>query len=325
MRIFHPLETTVKFRNATFLLFTLIVLALFYDPLRQLVNVAFAYAHNSHLILIPGISAYLIFINRKRVFSNTHPYPFLGTLILLAGFLFYLVGKWSGLRPYPPENPLYYNNNDYLSFMIFCFLTSLVGGLIFFYGVQAFRSASFEICFLIFMVPLPPSLLGGLTWILQMGAVETTHSIFQGIGTPVFREGVILYLPRLALEIAPACSGIRSGQALFILSILVGHGYLRTKWTKLSLMLLVFPVTVFKNGIRIVAFYFITAYLDNDFLAGTVHLQAGIPLFLLALVFLTPIFLLLRKMEGHLCHTEDWPLLESVKSWSSQWFSRVLR
>jgi len=223
-----------KYRNAAFLLFTLIVLAVFHDPLRQLVNVAFAYAHNSHLILIPGISAFLIFINRKRVFSNTHPSRFVGTLILLAGFLFYLVGKWSGLRPYPPENPLYYNNNDYLSLMIICLLTSLVGGFIVFYGVRAFHSASFAICFLIFMVPLPPSLLGSLTWILQIGA-------------------------------------------------------------------------------------FITVYLDHDFLAGTVHLRAGIPLFLLALAFLTPIFLLLRNIESHLCgRGGKYPERVRFKKWLGQ-------
>jgi exosortase len=132
---------------------------------------------------------------------------------------------------------------------------------------------------------------------LQEGSTDVTCAIFKALGVPVFREGFVLTVPGVAIEVASECSGIRSSMALLITCLLAGYLYLRSGWRILLLVLLVIPLSIIKNGIRIATLTLLSLYVDPSFLRGRLHHDGGFVFFFLALAMIYPIFLLLKKAE----------------------------
>jgi exosortase len=114
----------------------------------------------------------------------------------------------------------------------------------------------------------------------------------------VLRDGVVFHMPGLSIEVAPQCSGIRSSLALAITCVLAGHMFLKRGWNKALLVLAVIPITMLKNGIRIVTLTLLALYVDRGFLESSLHRDGGILFFVLALCLMAPILFLLRRSEG---------------------------
>ena len=102
--------------------------------------------------------------------------------------------------------------------------------------------------------------------ILLIGSAETSYKVFQILDVPIYRENFIFELPGVSVEVARQCSGIRSTLALIITSVLAGYLFLDTGWRRVVLCICVFPVTVFKNSLRIVTISMLAAYVDPIFL-----------------------------------------------------------
>jgi exosortase len=115
---------------------------------------------------------------------------------------------------------------------------------------------------------------------------------------PVFKQGFILRLPNLDIEVAKQCSGIRSSLALLITVLIVGNFVLRSAWRKTLLVLSILPILVFKNGVRIVAVSLLSIYVNRRFLHGWLHTSGGILFYLLGLAILIPIVNALRRSES---------------------------
>jgi exosortase/archaeosortase family protein len=107
----------------------------------------------------------------------------------------------------------------------------------------------------------------------------------------------VFSLPGITIEVAEECSGIRSSLILLIMSLLAGHLYLRSAWTKTLLSAATLPLGIVKNGIRIVTLTLLSIYIDPSFLTGQLHQKGGIVFFLLALVILAPVLWLLQRLE----------------------------
>lgn len=242
----------------------------------------------SHMVLIPFVSGYFLYMRRKTILSDTnYSYIFSMTLITI-GAVLYLIGKSQGIK---------LTQNDYLSLMTFSAITFWIGGFVFFFGMQAARMAAFPLLFLLFLVPIPGVVLEKVILLLQLGSTEAAHVIFKLTGVPFVREGPVFHLPRISVEVAEQCSGIRSSIALFITSIIAGQLFLKTGWKKVVLSLSIFPIAIFKNGLRIVTLSLLGAYVDERILSTIVHKRGGIPFFIIALALLVPILWLLRKSE----------------------------
>ena len=100
------------------------------------------------------------------------------------------------------------------------------------------------------------------------------------------------------MEVAKECSGIRSSLALFITSILAGQLFLKTWQGRVILSLCVFPITIFKNSLRIATITLLASYVDPVFVESHwIHRAGGKPFFIIALLFLLPIMLLLKRSE----------------------------
>src|SRR3990172_2726572 len=130
---------TYRLRKLSFLFFSILTIVIFYSPLRLLMVTSLQYDEMySHIILIPVVSGYFMFIERGTIFSKTR-YAFApGIILIIAALVLYLSGMTY-------ENNL--DHNDYLSLMTFSSIIFWTGGFVLFYGVQALRNASFPFLF----------------------------------------------------------------------------------------------------------------------------------------------------------------------------------
>jgi exosortase len=243
---------------------------------------------SSHIVLIPLVSIYLLFTERSRIFRVVRPSPVPGIAVVLAAIALYLfVG--SRLSVGDPEHFL---PGATLAIVLFW-----LGGFLLCYGGEAWRRASFSLLFLLLMVPLPPTIVDRTVYLLQQGSTEIAYLLFKAVGVPVLRQGFILSLPTVTIEVAEECSSIRSSVALLITCLLAAHLFLRTKWKMLVFVLLALPLSIIKNGIRIATLTLLAVYVNPGFLTGRLHHEGGFVFFLIALGLLLPVLLFLQKSE----------------------------
>jgi exosortase len=280
-------------RNILFISFNILLGAIYYGPLQELITVSFGNELYSHIILIPLVSGYFLFLNRKSLLAEVNYSYVWGLTLIILGMGMYFLAIDQGTK---------LNRNDYLSLITFSAVSFWIGGFVFFYGMKSFRANLFPLLFLFFLVPIPTLIVETVILILQIGSTEISYAFFKLTGVPILREGFTFYLSGISVEVAKQCSGIRSTIALFITSIIAGHLFLHTGWKKLVLIIAIFPITILKNGLRIVTLTLLGNYVDVRILGSELHKSGGIPFFIVALVLLSPVLWALRKSEKR---TED--------------------
>jgi exosortase len=276
-------------RNLLFVFLSIGAVWMFYTPLRDLLENAERSEYYSHILLIPLVSGFFFYTDRKGIFSNLKYSHNLGVPLLTVGLLLYVLGWSKGQN---------LNQNDYTSLMTFSIIVFWIGAFIFSYGTEAFRMAIFPLLFLAFMIPIPSVLMEKIISALLAGSTAATHMLFKLSGMPFLKEGPVFHLPGMSIEVAKQCSGIRSSLGLFITGILAGHLFLRTGWKKFILVLFVFPITVLKNGIRIVTLSSLAVYVDEKFITQSfLHRSGGFVFYIPALFLLGLVLWWLRKTE----------------------------
>lgn len=272
----------------------------FSHAITALVRMSLSNADASQLVLIPFISAGVLFIERQRIFLNLSYNMALGGSLLFvavcAGFITNLAGSASSLG---------LHLSGYILSLVLCW----VAGFTLLFGKVASKAACFPLVFLLLMIPLPNFLLDRLIYILQAGSAWITGALFDFFGVPALREGFVFHLSRANIEIAKECSGIRSSMALLILGLLVAHFRLKSLWKKAVFVACGLFMMILKNGIRIAALTLLAIYVDPGFLTGKLHHKGGIVFFVLGLLLLWPILLLLeRSQSGKTSSPESMPI-----------------
>jgi exosortase len=277
---------TFTSRSVRFAIYGLVVAAIGLPALWALVELSMRDSSASHLVLIPFVSVALIYREKASIFASVRSDWRVSAGVIAFGLALLLV-------PLPPGD-----SNSFLWVRIAAIVTLVIAGFLGFYGPRSFRAALFPLLFLAFMIPLPDAVLNGAVSVLKRGSTETVAILFTLTGTPFHREGYIFSLPTFVIEVADACSGIRSSIALVLTCLLAGHMFLRKAWTKAVLVVMVLPLTILKNGIRIVSLCLLATHVDPRFLTGQLHHDGGIVFFMLALALLFPVFAFLCKSEA---------------------------
>ena len=276
-------------RHLLFLLLTLLAVLMGYTPLRDLLRLTDHKEYYSHILLIPLVSGFFFYTGRKAIFSNLKYSSTIGVPVILCGILLYLLGWDKGYQ---------LNQDDYSSLMTFSVILFWIGGFVLVYGTNAFREAMFPILFLVFTIPIPSVLMEKTISALLAGSTVATDILFKLTGIPYLKEGAVFHLPGMSIEVAKECSGIRSSLGLFITAVLAGHLFLKTFQKKVVLALLVFPITVLKNGFRIVTLSSLAVYVDEKFLTQSfLHHSGGFLFYIPALLLLGIVMWWLRKLE----------------------------
>ena len=174
-------------------------------------------------------------------------------------------------------------------------LLLLIAGLvIFFQGWTFFRAVLFPWAFLILMIPIPAILFTQITFPLQILASKLAALLLPLAGVPVFREGNVINLPAMPLEIAEACSGIRSLLSLTALAIIYGYLSEPRIWTRVALAVASVPIAVAANSLRIVGTGLLVQYWDPRKAEGFFHSFSGWLVFVVSLGMLLLVHRLLQ-------------------------------
>src|SRR5271165_3826872 len=224
----------------------------------------------SHGFLVPIFSTFVLWSERGRLaVMESHPSDWGMPLVVLATGVLVLGVLGAEL------------------FLSRVSLLLLVAGLIVsFLGWRFFRAVLFPWAFLILMVPIPSILLNEITFPLQILASKLAASLLPLMSVPVLREGNVIHLPAISLEVADACSGIRSLLSLVTLAVIYGFFAETRRSVRLLLGLASIPIAVVANGLRIVGTGIVAQYWDPSKAEGFFHNFSGWLIFMLSLALL---------------------------------------
>ena len=264
---------------------------LFIQPLSRLMLYAARSDLHSHILLVPLITVYLLYIQRGRL-SSAYRSSIAGTVTLGAiGCAALAAGiGWRGSL----------SLNDGLALMALAFVSFVAAGGFLFLGSQWMAAAAFPVAFLIFMVPLPDAAVDWLEKASMLASAEAAALYFNIAGTPMVRHGTVFELPGIVLQVAQECSGIRSSWVLFITSLLAAHVFLRTRWRRLVLVAFVIPLGILRNGFRILVIGLLCVHVGPHMIDSTIHHQGGPLFFALSLGPLLLVLWWLRRQERRL-------------------------
>ena len=269
-------------RNLGFLLILLLAAIPVRAPLISVFNLSIHDDRYTQIVVVPIISGIMIYLRRNAIFGQGKLFlPMVPPVIVFELLLFFQTAVHGGT-----------------SLSLATFVLTAIGGFALCYGKEALRNAAFPLLLLFLTVPLPTRVLDQAVATLQEGSAEVAYVLFKMAGVPVFRRGFQFSLPGVDIQIAEECSGIRSGIALFITALLAGQIFLRSGWSKISLILFVIPIAIVKNAVRIATISCLGVYVDVNFLYGRLHRYGGIPFSLLALAIFMPLVFGLYKLES---------------------------
>lgn len=256
----------------------------FAGSLRDLFVRAWGSDLDSHILLVPAISAWLLHLSWRDLPKSLSSSPLWAAAFAAAGIgTLFIPGSDSG---------------EVLAWRIISFLLWFVAGGFLFAGRSWMKAAAFPFGFLVFLVPMPDRVATGLEDLLTAGSVEVADWFFRLSGTPVYREGPVLQIPGISLEVARECSGIRSTLVLFITSVLASRLILRSPWRRAALVAAVLPLGLLRNGLRILVIGLLCVHEGSHMIDSVIHRKGG-PLFFA--VSLLPLFFLawwLRRGES---------------------------
>ncbi|MGD0058950.1 MAG: VPDSG-CTERM-specific exosortase XrtC [Verrucomicrobiia bacterium] len=270
---------------------TILLVACFSVPLFHLARFAATSELYSHILLVPFVSVYLAWSNRRNMRGFSGPnrrfvvFAWCAGLVVLAG---YWLVVWSGW-PMTTQDGLAWTTAAFV-----CFFFGVCG---LFVSREALQAMRFPLCFLVFMVPFPTVVHNWLESLLQRGSALTAYGLFQLAGTPVFYNDPNFQLPGFALQVAPECSGIHSSLVLFLTSLVAGHLFLRSPWKQGILALAVLPLGLLRNGFRIFVIGQLCIHIGPQMVHSPIHHDGGPIFFALSMVPFFLLLILLRRSE----------------------------
>ncbi len=224
----------------------------------------------SHGFLIPFFVAFLLW-DRRHALRDTPIQPqWAGLSVVLLGLFTLIVGVFGA--------DLFLSRTSFVL---------LAAGLIWtLCGSRMLGQARFMLLVLLLAIPFPAVVFNQITFPLQLFASRLASALLPLAGVPVLREGNIIQLPAMQLEVAEACSGIRSLMSLFTVAVIYGYFLERTRGRRLILALASIPIAVAANVIRIFGTGLCVQYWNPDKALGFFHEFSGWLMFLVSLACL---------------------------------------
>lgn len=282
--------------------YVILLLVAFGQPLLALTDYAAHSSLHSYILLIPFVSAYLLYLQRDQL-PKKHASDFsLGITSLTCGLGLFLFIRWPKLVGYVPAD------NYHLTLLALSFLCCLAAGGFFFLGRHWMRSAAFPLAYLIFLVPMPDAMANALETASKYASAEVANVLFHLGGTPFLREGLFFQLPNIEIQVAQECSGIRSSWVLLMTSILAAHLFLKTPWRRLVFVAFVIPLGILRNSFRIFVIGLLCVKEGPQMIHSLIHRRGGPAFFLLSLI---PFLLLLWWLRNGESRTR---LVESLRA-----------
>jgi len=238
-------------------------------------------ANDSHGILVPFISIFLIWQKRGKLRNANISNSDWGLIVLLVSMSIYVI-SYAG---------------DVAVISRAMIVSSLIGLVLFTLGRDFAKLLAFPLLFLSFMVPFPQSVLSLVAFPLQLFVTDVSALVIHSVSIPVHQEGNLLFFAQAQLEVAEACSGIRSLVSLAMLGVLfaymLGHG----GWVRKAIILAsVIPLALFTNIVRVTGTGILAHFFGQGVAHGFLHNFSGMTVFGLGFILLFGEYLLLERL-----------------------------
>ncbi len=251
-----------------------------------------------HGIFVPLFALFVLWQDRKQLTAITPAPSWAGLPLVVLSMLLLVLGVLGAE----------------LFFSRVSLLILLAGLIVLFEGWTFFRAVLFPWAFLILMIPIPALIMQRITFPLQMLAAKLATALLELAQVPVLREGNVIVLASKPLQVAEACSGIRSLLTLVTLAIIYGYLMETRWWVRLTLALSAVPIAVAANSFRIFGTGLLVQYWDPDKAEGFYHALGGWLIFVVALIMLFAVhrsICLIWRMgpaaTGSVTHVEELP------------------
>ena len=225
-----------------------------------------------HGPIILAVSIYLIYAKRHEL-AALEPAPdyWLGAPLLAVALLMYVLGR-----------------SQFIMFLeIFSQIVMLVALALLFMGRRALRIVWFPLFFMLFMVPLPGTLVAAVTAPLKSAVSAVAASLLYHLGYPVGRAGVVLTVGQYELLVADACAGLNSMFTLEALGLLYMNLMRYTNVLRnVVLAVLIIPIAFVANIARVMILVLVTYYFGDEAGQGFIHGFAGMVLFMVGLMLM---------------------------------------
>ncbi len=221
--------------------------------------------------LIPPLAAYLVW-EKRQTLAETPARP----------------SSWGLLLAACAAGLLFLGSLGAELFLTRISLVLMLAALVVFLGGwQWLRRVSFPLAVLLLMIPIPEIIFNELALPMQLAATRMAGSFLGSVGIPVFLEGNLIELPHnVTLEVAEACSGIRSLMALVALGVIYAHFADSRRAVRWILIAATFPIAVIANGLRIAGTGILTYWIGQDAAEGYFHIFSGWLVFISAFLLL---------------------------------------
>ena len=235
----------------------------------------------SHGFLIPLISGWLIWRQRKILAALPASPSIWGLAVLIPALLMLILGKVG--------HEFYLQRVSLPPF--------LWGITLLAFGRPVAKRCAFAAAYLLLMVPLPYILYDSVAFPLRLVAADLAGGVFRLWDIPVLVEGNVIHLPWITMNVIDACSGIRSLISLLAAGAILAYVMLSRRWLKPLVLLSVIPVAVLTNSARIVIAGYLSRSMGQAALAGSTHDTVGWVVFMVAFFILVGITLLAARLE----------------------------
>lgn len=235
----------------------------------------------SHGFLVPLIAGYFLY-QKWPVLLVTPARPSNTGLAVILGSLALLVVGIAGTE--------YFTMRSSLVFL-------LAGIVLYSFGWQVLKVLALPIGFLLFMVPLPYIVYDAVAFPLKLFITKISVFVLKAMGIIVWREGNIIMFPQTVLEVADACSGLRSLMSLLALSVALAFFSQKNNLRRMLLVLSAIPIAILTNMLRVIFTGFLAQYYGAAAAEGFFHEFAGMAVFAMAMLLLLGTGAILRKFR----------------------------
>ncbi len=238
--------------------------------------------NNSHGLFVPLISGYFIWSKRRQLSAISPETAWGGLAVLITSLFLYYLGE-AGKIEFLPRVSL---------------ILTIYGLVLLHFGSRFFRTILFPLGFLFFAVPIPVSVVDRVSFPLKMIATDISAVILRLFQIPVYQQGNLLYFANVSLEVAEACSGIRSMMTYFMLSTLMAFIMQTTGIRRLVIVFSAIPLAFLANLIRVVGTGVLAHFFGGQVARGFLHEFSGMVTFLFGLGLIYLVANLLHSDHG---------------------------
>lgn len=262
------------------LLATVLLGYLYFDSLEFLFRHWTGSEDYSHGMFVPVISLFLIWQARHRIAAAGIENSWGGLAVISAGLFLYWIGEFATL----------YVLQHVSLWMV------IVGLVIALIGVRGARAIAFPLSYLLTSIPLPVFFYASLSSQLQLWSSALGVGCLQLVGVTAFRDGNVIDLGPVQLQVVEACSGIRYLLPLTSLALLCAYLFKDRMWKRVVLVLSSIPISILVNGFRIGMIGVLIEWYGQGAAEGFYHLFEGWVLFMASLGLLILEMLVLARI-----------------------------